>query len=418
MVDGATRETLAARRATPGGLPWPDGRVPWVERRRRSALCLALPAALLLALPACDEKQQTSAEKESQQPPPTVLVARADRQPVTQSAEFVGRIEALEKVDIRARVTGFLEARNFTEGQQVDEGALLFSIEREPFEAEVAVKQARIESAQAELANANFQVDRGRELVRTNTIPRATLDQRVADQGVAAAAVSAAQADLRLAKVNLNYTEIHSPIAGRIGRAAITRGNVVSPDSGVLTTVVRQDPMRVIFPVTQRQLLDIRRQYQGQGMDAVRVRIRLADGSVYPQAGHVNFIDVQTDPNTDSALVQAEIPNPNNILSDGQFASVAVEGREPQQAIVVPQSAVQVDQAGAFVLVVGEGNKVEQRRIRLGRALSGQSVVESGLEAGTQVITEGAQRARPGSVVAPRPGGEAPAGSPVPQQAG
>lgn len=409
MTDRPTDATTAA----PG--PFPASR-PWLRRRMAGSAMLTL--APLLILTACDDKQQASSQTEQPQPAPTVIVAQADRQPITQSAEFVGRVEALEKVNILARITGFLEDRHFTEGQSVQEGALLFKIEREPFEAEVAVKEARIESARAELVNANFQVDRGRELVRTNTIPRATLDQRIADQGVAAAAVSAAQADLRLAQVNLNYTEIRSPISGRIGRAAITRGNVVSPDSGILTVVVRQDPMRVVFPVTQRQLLDIRRQYQGQGLDAVRVRVRLADGSVYPPLGHVNFVDVQTDPTTDSALVQAEMPNPDNILSDGQFASVAVEGREPQQVIVVPQSAVQVDQAGPFVLVVGEGNKVEQRRIRLGRTTSGQSIVESGLEPGTQVIVEGAQRARPGSAVTPRPAGDAPAGGPIPQQAG
>ena len=377
-----------------------------------------LPAAFLLLIAACDDKQQAPPQPAAQQAPPTVIVAPAGRQPVTQAAEFVGRVEALEKVEIRARVTGFLRDRHFREGQAAKEGDLLFTIEREPFDADVAAKRAKVESAQAELANATYQLNRGRELIRTNTIPQSTLDQRVAEQGVAAAALSGARADLGLVQINLGYTEMRSPIAGRVGRAAITRGNVVGPEAGVLTVVVRQDPIRVVFPVSQRQLLELRRQYQGQGMDAVRVRVRLPDGSFYQELGRVNFIDVQTDRATDTALVQAEIANRDNVLSDGQFVGIQVEGKEPQQAVVIPQSAVQIDQAGPFVLVVGEGNKVEQRRVRLGRGPAGQSVVESGLEPGTLVVTEGAQRARPGTVVAPRPAGDLPAAGPIPAQAG
>ena len=157
------------------------------------------------------------------------------------------------------------------------------------------------------------------------------------------------------------------------------------------------------FPVSQRQLLEIRRKYPGQGPSAVQVKIRLPDGSTYAQVGRINFVDVQTDRATDTALVQAEVPNPDRVLSDGQFVGITVEGQEPVQAVVVPQAAVQVDQAGTFVLVVGPDNKVEQRRIKVGRGPAGQSVVESGIDPGTLVITEGAQRARPGTAVTPRP---------------
>jgi len=386
---------------------------------RSALLSLLVPAVLAVALAGCDEKaSQSSSQPPEQQPAPTVIVAEADRQSIAESANFVGRVEALEKVEIRARVTGFLGERHFREGQLVKEGDLLFVIEREPFEAEVGLKQARVESAQAQLTFANFQVERARELLRTNTTPRATYDQRVAEQGVAAASVSGARADLRLAEVNLGYTEIRSPISGRIGRASITRGNVVSLDAGVLTVVVRQDPIRVTFPVSQRQLLNLRRKYQDQGADAVRVRVRLPDGSQYAQTGQVNFIDVQTDRTTDTALVQAQIPNPDGLLSDGQFIGITAEGEEPQQVVVIPQSAVQIDQTGPFVLIVGDGNKVEQRRVRLGRGPAGQSVVESGLDAGAMVITEGAQRVRPGAVVAPRPAADIPASGPVPSPAG
>ena len=221
------------------------------------------------------------------------------------------------------------------------------------FEADAAVKAAKVQSAQAQLVFADFQVDRARELVKTNATPKQTLDQRVAEQGVAAASVSAAQADLRQSLISLGYTDIKSPIAGRVGRATISRGDVVGPDFGVLTVVVRQNPINVTFPVSQRQLLEIRKRYPGQDTSAVRVKIRLPDGSTYGETGRINFVDVQTDKATDTALVQAEVPNPEGILSDGQFVGIRVEGEEPVQAVVIPQSAVQIDQAGTFVLVVG-----------------------------------------------------------------
>jgi membrane fusion protein (multidrug efflux system) len=175
----------------------------------------------------------------------------------------------------------------------------------------------------------------------------------------------------------------------------------------VLTVVVRQDPINVTFPVSQRQLLEIRKKYPDLDALSPKVKLRLPDGSTYAQVGRINFVDVQTDKATDTALVQAEVPNPDRILSDGQLVGVTVEGEQPVEAVVIPQAAVQMDQAGAFVLVVGADNKVEQRRIKLGRGPAGQTVVESGIDAGTMVIVEGAQRARPGSPVSPRPAPDA-----------
>jgi membrane fusion protein, multidrug efflux system len=401
-------------RSTDRATAWHADRVQALRGTSSRALGGILVAFLLVG---CDEKE-AAAPAATPATTPTVIVAPVERQAVAQSVEFVGRVEALEKVDIRARVTGFLRDRHFQDGQVVKAGDLLFTIEREPFEAEVGVKQAKIESAEAALTYAGYQVDRGRELVRTNAIPRATLDQRIAEQGVAAATLSGARADLRLVEVNLGYTDIRSPIDGRIGRAAITRGNVVGPDSGVLTVVVRQDPVRATFPVSQRQLLDFRKDARGRGPDSLRIRVRLPNGSTYDQVGRINFIDVQTDKATDTALVQAQIPNPAGILSDGQFIGLMVEGDEPQQALVIPQSAVQVDQAGTFVLVVAKDNKVEQRRVKLGRGPAGQAVVESGIEPGTLVITEGAQRARPGAQVVPKPAAEPPVGGPIVVPAG
>jgi membrane fusion protein, multidrug efflux system len=371
----------------------------------RSARSLGLLlATVVLAQITCGE----AAAQPAAPPAPAVLVAQAEQRPVTEGAEFIGRVEALERVDIRARVTGFLRERTFDEGQSVSAGDPLFLIEREPFEAEVASRQAQLEGAQAALNNAKLQVARGQELVRTNAIPRSTLDQRIADQQVAAAQVSQAHAALQQARIQLAYTRITTPIQGRIGRATLTPGNVVGPDSGVLTTVVRDDTMRVLFPVAQRYLLNLRRVEAERGQQVLVVRVRLPDGSLYDKPGQISFINVTTDGSTDATLVQAVVPNPAGLLTDGQVVGVRVETETPREALVIPQSAVQLDQSGAFVLTVGEGNRVEAKRVRLGRQAAGLATVEEGLQAGAMVITEGAQRARPGTVVVPRPAPELP----------
>ncbi|MBX9699719.1 MAG: efflux RND transporter periplasmic adaptor subunit [Acetobacteraceae bacterium] len=367
---------------------------------------------VLVLLPGCDEAPKPPAAGAA--PPPTVLVARVERQAVTQGAEFIGRVQAMERVDIRARVTGFLRERTFREGQQVNAGELIFLIEQGPFKAELDIRQAQIEGAEAALHNADLQVTRGRELVRTNAIPQATLDQRIADQLSARAQVAIAKASLEQARIQYDYTQIVTPIAGRIGLATLTPGNVVGPDSGVLTTVVREDEVKVLFPVSQRQILALRRAEQSGAMQGgLRVRVRLADGSLLDQSGSVSFINVTTDASTDSTLVQAVVPNPNRFLTDGQVVGVLVELEQPRQALVMPDAAVLLDQAGAFVMVVGPNNRVEQKRVRLSGNRGALTVIEQGLEEGAMVIVEGAQRARPGEAVTPRPAPQGPATGPV-----
>jgi membrane fusion protein (multidrug efflux system) len=295
-------------------------------------------------LVACDEKPPAARQQAG--PPPAVFVTPVARQAVNAGVDFIGRVEALEKVEVRARVTGFLREVTFVEGQIVKAGDMIYEIEREPFAAQVALAQAQLERAEADAKNASLQVQRGRELVRTSTIAQSTQDQRVADADSATANVSARRAELTSAKIQLDYTRILAPLEGRIGRSAITPGNVVGPNTGILTTIVRQSPMRVIFPVSQRAILDWRRGTPDQSFDAIQARIRLADGRLYDQTGKLNFIDVKTDRATDSVLVQAIFDNPKAILSDGQFVSVLVEAKQAEQTLVMPQSAVQVDQTG------------------------------------------------------------------------
>lgn len=384
-------------------------------RDQKGAARLALPVVFALALPililpGCKE-ETTPARQQAAAPPAAVFVARVERQAISRGADFIGRVEAIDKVDIIARVTGFLQTRHFNEGDAVKAGQLLFTLEQPPFAAEVSLRRAQVDSARADLANATTQVARGRELVKTNAIPQATLDDRITAEAESKAKVAAAEAQLQQAQINYDYTEIRAPFDGRAGRSPLSPGNVVSPSSGTLVTIVRDDPIRISFPVTQRQLLQFRREGSAGASDRIKVSVRLPDGSMLDSTGRFDFIDVTTNRATDSVLVQAMIPNPQKFLVDGQAVTVVVETGDPEQAIVIPQSALQIDQVGTFVLIVGADNKVEVKRVKTTRGLGGQLVVTEGLEIGQLVITEGAQRARPGAAVAPQPTPTTPSGA-------
>src|SRR5882762_5429052 len=332
-------------------------------------------------------------------PPPAVLVQPAELRSMTKQAEFVGRAEALEKVDLRARVQGFLGPRLFKEGDTVKENQVVFTIEREPFEAVVDQRKAQLAAAEATFANSDQQLQRTTELARKGNAPIAQLDQRTAEQRQAKAAVLEAEANLRDAQIQLSYTDIKTPISGRIGRAAVSPGNLVGPDSGVLATVVQEDPMQVLFSVTQREMLEAR---ETEPTGKVRARVRLADGSLYSEKGHIDFLDVQVNPRTDGQIVRAMFPNPDDVLTTGQTVRVIIEEKGGDKVVVIPQSAVAIDQTGPYVFVVGEDNKVEQRRLRLGARREGLAVVEDGIKPGDRVVVQGQQRIRVGMTVAPQ----------------
>jgi membrane fusion protein, multidrug efflux system len=334
-------------------------------------------------------------------PPPAVSVTPVVSRQVTETVDYIGRITAIEKVDIVARVPGFIQERNFTEGQEVKTGDLLFRIEQDIYKAAVDQARATLAKARATEVNAKLQLERGKELVRNQNIPQATVDQRAADEAGAQAGVMEAQAALEQAEINLGYTEIRSPIDGRIGLAIFTKGNLVQPSSGRLATIVSQDPVYVIFPVSQRNLLDYyrRRPDDADKSAPVTVRIKLPNGTVYPHPGVANFLDVQVDPTTDTVAVRATVPNPEHLLIPGGVVSVSVERGAPKSALTVPQSAVLLDQTGRYVLVVDADKKVEQRRITTGAEQGRNIVVTEGLKEGEQVIVEGIQKVRPGQVV-------------------
>jgi len=337
----------------------------------------------------------------AQPAPPAVLVAPAQLENVSNTATFVGRVKAVDKVELRARVSGYLGPRLFKEGDKVNEGQTVFTLDPAPFEAVLGQRRADVAAATAALALADLQAQRGRQLIKTKTIPQQELDQRETTLLKARASLDQAKAAKQAAAVDLSYTQIKSPIAGRIGQAAFSPGNLVGPDSGILATIVRQDPVQVVFNVSQRQLLEARRDAPQSNLDAIVARLRLADGSTYDQPGHIDFLGVQADPNTDSVPLRAVFANPKDLLADGMSVRVMLQLGQPVEALVIPQAAIAQDQAGTYVFVVDQQNKVARRPVRVQIQRDGSAVVKDGLAAGDRVIVQGQARVRPGIVVAP-----------------
>jgi membrane fusion protein (multidrug efflux system) len=327
-------------------------------------------------------------------------VISAEKRPVTESVRFVGRIQAIERVDVRARVTGFLEEVLFQDGDRVKTGAPLYRIEKGPFEAAVEQAKATLLRAQAQLDNATIQRHRADDLLRSSAGSVATRDDRVAAEKATQGDVAAAEAALKTAEINLAYTDINSPIDGRIGRTAVTRGNVVGPDSGVLTTIVSSDPMYVTFPVSQREFVRIFPPGR-DGQAAIKnskVVVQMSNGPVYPHTGKIDFVDVKVDQATDTISVRATLPNPDGRLADGQLVQVSVEGDKPEERIVVPQAALIADQQGIYVFIV-ENGKAVMRRVKVGQTVGGSIVITEGLSGGELVVTSGMQGLRPGLAV-------------------
>jgi membrane fusion protein (multidrug efflux system) len=369
---------------------------------------LLTAAAIAIGAPAATRAQPAPTG------PAAVGVVEATKRPITESSEFLGRIEAVNRVNVVARVTAFLEKRLFEEGAEIKKGDELYHLERGPFEADLAAKQAQVAQLQATLENAKLTTERARTLLGGPAGQQSTYDAAIANQRSLEAQVQAAQAQVQSSQINLDYTEIRSPIDGRIGRTAVTEGNVVSPGSGVLTTIVSQDPMYVIFPVSVRQGLELRERYASRGgLNAVVIKLRLPNGRAYDQTGKVDFVDNTIAQSTDTFLVRGAIPNstlqspstggPIRELTDGEFVTVMLEGVQPVEVLAIPRSAVLSDQQGDYVFTVGPDNKAEQRRIQLGQSTPTVAAVINGLAPGDKVIVEGLRRVRPGQPVSPGP---------------
>jgi membrane fusion protein, multidrug efflux system len=338
-----------------------------------------------------------------QLPPATVPVGvvRAELKSISSTADFVGRVESINRVQIVARVTGFLEQVKFLEGDLVKEGAPLYLIEQGLFKAAVESAQGALERSKAAKTLTEIQLQRAQELLNRQAGTAVTRDQALASDQQAAGQILTDQANLETAKINLGYTEITSPIAGKVGRTNITKGNVVGPDSGSLTLVVSQDPMYVLFPVSQTQVLTARKEGQTH-IDDIKVMLRFSDGSTYDEVGHIDFVDVTVDRATDAVTVRAVIANPKGLLIDSQLVRVLLESGTPTEKLVIPQAALIADQQGGYVFIVDDG-KAAVRRIKVGEESGTGVTIESGLSAGDLVIVEGLQNLRPGTLVRATP---------------
>jgi membrane fusion protein (multidrug efflux system) len=354
-----------------------------------------------LVLQGCDDGQDQAAAPAA--PPPAVVVAPVISKSVATTVEYVGRTQANRVVDLRARVTGFLLERPFKEGQHVGQGDLLYKIDPAEFQAAVDAARAAVTRAEAILLEAEQNLERNRILAERKTVSEASLDKAIAAEGQARADVDSAKAALATEELNLGYTEITTPIDGRIGSSAVDVGNLIGPDSGVLATVVDVDPIEVAFAITERELLDHRlRRAEGE-TKVYTPRLRLANGTVLEEEGEITYLDNQVDPATGTVALHVEFPNADELVLPGEFVNVILVSQDPVDRIVVSQAAVLTNQAGPFVLVVDAEDTVEARPVALGARVGVDVVVEEGLTAGEMVIIEGIQKVRPGAKVTPAP---------------
>lgn len=338
-------------------------------------------------------------------PAPMVTVATVQEMDVNPPAEYVGRVEAIQAVDLRARVEGVLEKVEFGEGGDVSSGDLLYVIERAPYEADVNEKKAAVAEAEANLTKARQYLER-LQAVRSGGVSEADLETAVSSELQAKAKLEKANATLARSELDLGYTTIKAPVTGRIGRTEYTRGNLVGPGSGSLARIVQLDPIRVVYSVSDNYLLDMRIAKNGKGGSKggngdcdLTPRIRMSNQALYPHEGRVDFVDNRVDPGTGTVAVRAVFDNPDGILLPGQYVNVMVECKEGRKLPAVPQSAVQEDREGKYVFVVDKEGAVRQRRIETGAALGTRWAVEKGLAAGEVVIVQGVQKVKPGQAV-------------------
>jgi membrane fusion protein (multidrug efflux system) len=335
--------------------------------------------------------------------------------PVYDESSYVGRIAAPQIVQLQARVTGFLEQQNFTDGDNVKQGQLLYVIEQPPYQAAVAQAQAALESAQAKAHNSALTFGRAQALLRTPAGQQSVVDAAAANAASDAAAIASAQAQLQTAQINLGYTEIRAPIDGQIGATTVTTGNVVGPTSGTLATIVSQDPMYVTFALPVVDALKFRNAAGASGgLNNLDLLVQLPDGRMYDQAGQINFINNQVTADTDTLTWRGTIANPllpaagalpgsARELTDGEFITVILRARTPHQQIVIPRDAVITDQLGDYVLEVDGSNKVVRVSVTMGTETNDSVQISDGVKAGDRIITQGVQRIHPGLTVDPQP---------------
>ena len=351
-------------------------------------------------------------------PPPEVRVVTAKEQPIENVTEVPGRVQAVRTSQVRARVDGIVERRLYDEGTDVKAGQTLFIIDPREYRANVSAVDATLTRARATAANAKQDVERYKGLVKEQAISQQEFDAAMARLRTAEADVQQTQAQLENAKLNLSYTNVTAPIAGRAGRAQVTEGALVSASSATLLTTIEQlEPIYVNFSQSSAYLLAIRREMAAGTLKVpelgkVAVTLLLEDGTKYPHSGHLNFLDLSIDQATGTAAVRAEFPNPERILLPGQFVRARIEVGIRPHGFWIPQRAVQLSQSGATVLTIAEGDTVAPRPVTLGDQRGDKWIVLEGLNDGDRVIVDGLQKVQPGAHVRVLSADE-PAGSPA-----
>jgi membrane fusion protein (multidrug efflux system) len=339
-------------------------------------------------------------------PPPAVVVQTIVAKPINTGFEFVGRTEAVEDVNIRPRVQGYLLKTHFTEGEVVQKGDLLFEIDPQPYIAAAAKAKADLASARAQANVARQNYRRAEQLLPKGTISKAEYEELKGAWQTGVAVEDAAEAALESAELNLSYTKIEAAITGRIGRKSLSIGDLATPDS-VLATLVQQDPVYVTFQVNEKTVVSTMEASREAGREAHAIPrfipyLTLPNGSEYPVVGEMNFLDNRVDPATGTVTVRTVFANPDGLLIPGQYVSVSVRNENPRNAIAIPQRAVQEDQMGRFVLVLDPDNTAHISRVTLGSRVKAQWIVESGVSEGDRIIVDGIQKVRVGQPVDPR----------------
>ena len=386
-------------------------KLPTFKRRIWWPTAAALAAVTLAVIVLAQKSNPAQASAAPSAPPPMpVSVATVTESDIAAWDEFSGRLEAVERVDIRSRVAGVVQATHFREGALVAKGDLLISIDPAPYEAEVARAAAQAGAAQARVTYATSEYARARRLWDDKAIAQRELDDRENALREAEANLKAAQAQLQTTRLSLGYTQVRAPVAGRIGRLEVTVGNLVAagPGAPVLTTLVSVSPIYASFDADEKTVASALKGLAGAGHSArqlierIPVQMGTSDSADTPYAGQLQLIDNQVDPRSGTVRVRAVFDNKDGHLMPGQFARIRMGQPQTARTLLVSERAVGTDQDKKFVLVVGEGDKTEYRAVTLGASVDGLRTVLSGLKPGERIVVNGLQRVRPGDVVQPQ----------------